>query len=168
MPLHVVATHVLSGVDVCLTTGSAEDAVSASTAIPGLLSPVRIGDRLLMDGGAANNTPISHAVTLGADKLWVLATGHACALEAPPKNALGMALHGLSLIINQRLALDVQRFESQVDVRLVSPLCPLSVSPADFSQAGEIIERARAQTLEWLAGAPPSPGQAMLLSPHRH
>lgn len=84
-----------------------------------------------MDGGAANNTPISHAVALGADKLWVRATGHACAPEALPKNALGMARHGLLLINNQRLALDVQRFESQVDVRLVPPLCPLSVSPAD-------------------------------------
>ena len=30
------------------------------------------------------------------------------------------------------------------------PLCPLSVSPYDFSRAGELIERAAEQTRRWL------------------
>ena len=168
VPLHVVATDVLSGADVRLSTGSAVDAISASAAIPALLRPVTIDGRPMMDGGVSNNTPISHAVGLGADTVWVLATGHACGIEAPPSSALGMGLLGLSLVINQSLALDVQLFEPQVDLRLVPTLCPLTVSLADFSQAGEIIERAHAQTRQWLEGARPSPGQATLLAPHGH
>jgi NTE family protein len=53
-------------------------------------------DRVLMDGAIANNTPISHAIRLGARTLYVLPAGHACALERPPQTALGMALHALS------------------------------------------------------------------------
>jgi predicted acylesterase/phospholipase RssA len=50
------------------------DAVLAAAAIPGVLPPVRQGDRLLVDGGVVNNTPISHAVELGAERIYVLAT----------------------------------------------------------------------------------------------
>jgi NTE family protein len=42
-----------------------------------------------MDGGVANNTPIYHAVALGARIVCVLATGHAWALEQLPASALG-------------------------------------------------------------------------------
>ena len=61
-------------------TARSLDAVLASAAIPGVVAPVRWKDRTLMDGGVANNTPISHAVELGAERIYVLPTGHACAL----------------------------------------------------------------------------------------
>ena len=46
----------------------------ASVAIPGVIAPMRWQDRTLMDGGVANNTPISHAVELGAERIYVLPT----------------------------------------------------------------------------------------------
>jgi NTE family protein len=42
----------------------------------------------LIDGGVANNTPISHAAELGARRIYVVPTGHACALQEPPGGAL--------------------------------------------------------------------------------
>jgi predicted acylesterase/phospholipase RssA len=42
---------------------------------------------MLMDGGVANNRPISHAVDLQAEQIYILPTGHACALEQPPLGA---------------------------------------------------------------------------------
>lgn len=38
-----------------------------------------------MDGGVVNNTPLSHAVALGADLVWVLPTGYPCALPEAPR-----------------------------------------------------------------------------------
>ena len=87
--------------------GDAVDAVLASAAIPAVFPPVRIDGRDYVDGGVVNNTPISHAVALGAEVVWVLSTGYACALREPPRGALGMALHALTLTVNQRLAVDV-------------------------------------------------------------
>lgn len=82
MPIefHVVAVDVLTGEELPLSTGPALDAVMASAAIPAVLPPVE-WRRQLMDGGVANNTPISHAVAPGAREIYVLPTGHACALE---------------------------------------------------------------------------------------
>ncbi|HEX6424500.1 MAG TPA: patatin-like phospholipase family protein [Acidimicrobiales bacterium] len=168
IPLHVVATDVLSGQDVLLSSGDAVDAVMASAAIPAVFPPVRIADRDLMDGGVVNNTPLSHAVALGADVVWVLPTGYSCALPESPRGALAMALHALTLTVNQRLAVDVARYESTVDLRVVPPLCPVPVSPADFSQTAQLIERSHDATRAWLSSWQPGLGQAALLEPHRH
>ncbi len=168
IPLHVVATDVLSGQDAMLSCGDAVDAVAASAAIPGIFPPVIINGRALVDGGVVNNTPLSHAVALGADVIWVLPTGYACALPQAPKGALAMALHALSLALNQRLAADVARFEAAVDLRVVPPLCPLGVSPIDFTHTAQLIERSHATTRAWLDARHPVTGQAALLAPHRH
>src|SRR3954452_5625530 len=98
IPLHIVAVDVLTGEELLLSAGSAADAVMASSAIPGVLPPAPWGQRLLMDGGVANNTPISHAVALGAREIYVLPAGHACALPSPPGSALAMGLHALTLL----------------------------------------------------------------------
>lgn len=168
IPLHVVATDLLSGMDKCLTTGNAVEAIIASSSIPAVFPPVYLDGRAYVDGGVVNNTPISHAVAEGATTIWVLSTGYACALEEPPDSALGMALHALSLTVNQRLAVDIERYESVVDLRVAPPVCPLPVSPADFSRSEELIDAGFATTREWLATWRPRKGQAKLLEPHQH
>jgi NTE family protein len=111
---------------------------------------------------------VSHAVALGADRVWVLPTGYSCDLPALPHSALTMALHALTLTINHRLAVDIARFEQAVELHVIRPLCPIATSGSDFSHAATLIERSHAATREWLAACPPSTGQAALLEPHRH
>lgn len=168
IPLHVIVADVLSGEDVRISTGDAVDAIVASAAIPAVFPPVSIDGRSYMDGGVVNNTPISHAIALGADVIWVLSTGYACDLDAPPRGALAMALHALTLTVNQRLAVDIERYEPTTDLRVAPPLCPVRMSPADFSNGAELIERAFASTSTWLTAHHRTRGQAELLAPHRH
>lgn len=168
IPLHVVATDVVSGTDVLLSSGNAVDAIAASAAIPGVFPPVTIDGRDFMDGGVVNNTPVSHAVTLGADQVWVLPTGYSCDLPASPKTAMNMALHAMTIAVNHRLAVDVARFEQAVNLRVIRPLCPVAISGVDFSHAASLIERSHAATSSWLAANPPAVDQAALLEPHRH
>lgn len=95
IPFQVGAVDVVAGEELLLSSGPALDAVLASAAIPAVPPPTAWKDRGLMDGGVANNTPISHAIQLGAREIYVLPTGHACALEQAPASALGMALPAL-------------------------------------------------------------------------
>ena len=166
IPLHVVATDVLSGEDVLVSSGNAVDAIIASASIPAVLPPVRVGTRELVDGGVVNNTPISHAVALGATTVWVLPAGFACALPEPPRGVLAMALHALTLTINARLASDIEQFEPEIELRVVPPLCPVTVSPVDFSHSAQLIDRAYESTCHWLGTSPRRTGQAALLEPH--
>lgn len=100
IPVHVVATDVLTGAEVRISRGPVVEALRASTSIPGILPPMRIGHHYLMDGGVASHAPLSQAIALGADLVYVLPAGHACGLRQPPASALGMAVHALSLVIN--------------------------------------------------------------------
>ena len=113
LPLHVIAVDVISGEELRVSSGPVLDAVIASAAIPGVFHPIELDGRFLMDGGVANNTPISHAVELGAERVYVLPTGHACALEGAPGSALGMALHAVGLLTHRRLVEDIERHRAQ-------------------------------------------------------
>jgi NTE family protein len=162
IPMHVVATDVSSGGDRLLSTGDALEAVLASAAIPGVFAPIEIDGHRYMDGGVTANTPIGHAVTLGADVVYVLPTGHACASEATPRGALGMVLQAITVLIGRQLVIDIERFGSVVDLRVVPTLCPLEVQPIDFDHSDELIERALASTRAWIAAGEPDDGQEHL------
>ena len=62
-----VATEVRTGHEIWLTHGRLVQAMRASYALPGIFSPVLIGDRWLVDGALVNPVPVSAARALGAE-----------------------------------------------------------------------------------------------------
>jgi NTE family protein len=169
IPVHVVATDVLSGEDVLLSCGNATEAILASAAIPGVFPAVEVGGRASFDGGVVNNTPISHAVYLGAERVVVLPTGYACALDVAPASALASAVHALTLLVQQRLVNEVTAYHDRVDLIVLPPLCPLSVSSSDFRHGRALIERAHDATARWLDdGSDRLPHPERFLGVHGH
>jgi NTE family protein len=67
MPFAAVATDLRTGAEVWCRDGSTAQAVRASMALPGLLTPVRHDARMLVDGGLVNPVPVSLARAMGAD-----------------------------------------------------------------------------------------------------
>ncbi len=125
IPFHIVATNILTGTEVVLSSGPAIEAVLASAAIPGVFPPVELDGKYLAEGGIANNTPISAAVALGAERVIILPTGFSCDVTEPPTSSMAMALHGLGLLIARQLIVDIERLGDAVALRVVPPLCPL-------------------------------------------
>ena len=151
IPLHVVATDLLSGDTVVLSRGLLSQAIIASTAIPAAFAPVSFERMYLADGAITCNTPIRVAVARGARRLIVLPTGYACALEAPPRGAVACALHALTLLIARQLLHELHGLDPRIEYFVAPPLCPLMGSPADFSITSALIERAAESTRTWLA-----------------
>ena len=67
IPFRAVATDLATGEQVVIGRGNLAEAVRASMSIPGVYAPVELDDRLLVDGGVANNLPVSVARELGAE-----------------------------------------------------------------------------------------------------
>ncbi|HEX5087832.1 MAG TPA: patatin-like phospholipase family protein [Nocardioides sp.] len=169
IPVHMVATDLLCGEEVLLSTGDPTAAVLASCAIPGVLPPVAHHGRLLVDGGVAHHAAVSQAVELGATEVYVLPAGYPCALTTPPRSALGVAVQALTLLIEQRLIDEVAGYDPSISVHVLPPLCPLSVSAADFGHAHELIDRSEHASRTWLAqGMHALPAQERFLSLHHH
>lgn len=169
IPLHIVATDILSGDTVVLSEGSVAQAIIASAAIPAAFAPVHFNDLYLADGAISSNTPVTVAVARGARRLIVLPTGYACALDKPPVGVVANALHALTLLIARQLMNELQRLDHSIDYFVVPPLCPLIGSPYDFSRTSELIERAARSTDAWLTeGGLDHPGVNAQLSTHKH
>ena len=141
IPFHVIATDVLSGAERRLSSGDARAAVLASAAIPGVYPTIDFEGEVLVDGGVSDNTPISIAAELGATTIYVLPTGIPCTLAAPPKGAVPMLIHAITLLINERLLRDIEQFSHRVKLIVLPPPCPLDVLASDFSHAQELIDR---------------------------
>ena len=155
IPLHVVACDVLTGTEVRLSDGPLVDAVLASAAIPGVLPPVDWNGRLLIDGGVINNTPITHALELGATEIYVLPTVGPCALTEAPRGALGMLVYATSLMVAHRFAAETLTLSDRADVTILPPPCPMTVQPMDFGHAEELMQRAEADARPFLADREP-------------
>lgn len=67
IPFRAVATDLETGEQVVIGDGNLSEAIRASMSIPGVYAPVERDGQLLVDGGVANNLPISVARDLGAD-----------------------------------------------------------------------------------------------------
>jgi NTE family protein len=132
IPVHVTATS-LEGIGVLLSTGPAIESILATTAIPGIFQPVHLGGDVLMDGEIANNTPILTAAKLGASRVIVLPTGIACAEQEPPEGPIARALHAVTLLIAWQVIRDLEQLRDEIHICVVPTLCPLAVSPYDFS-----------------------------------
>ncbi len=61
-----VALDIVSGYPEILHSGSIRQAVRASSSVPGMLPPVRIDNRMYVDGGWVETVPVSAARALGA------------------------------------------------------------------------------------------------------
>lgn len=154
VPLHLATFDLISGEEVLLSSGPVIDAVLAAVAVPGLLPPVRWGERRLVDAGVVNNTPISHAVALGAERIYVLPTHDGSrALPSPSHGALDAALNGITLLIDSQLRADIARYAGSVDLIVLPAPNPGHVLPTDFHRSKSLIDGAFAATRSFLATA---------------
>jgi NTE family protein len=96
IPFACVATDIIDNSEVVFHSGRLPQAMRASMAIPAAFSPVRIGNRVLVDGGLRNNYPADIAREMGADVIIGVT------VQGAPKSAedLGGTMSILSQIID--------------------------------------------------------------------
>jgi NTE family protein len=72
-------------------------------------------------------------------------------------------------MIARQLMHEMEWMPEHVEVHLVPMLCPLAVSPFDFSKSKELIERAAQSTQKWIdEGGLTRRALPQELAPHRH
>jgi NTE family protein len=164
IPLHLIAFDLLTGTEARLSDGPLADAVLAAAAIPGVLPPVRWRGRLLVDGGIADNTPVSHAIALGARRIYVLPTQDPgdSGLPRPPRSALAAAVHAVTLLTNVRLQDDLACHAPSAELIMLPAVNPGHIPPTDFGHAGQLITGALVAARTALAaGAAERPGRSI-------
>ena len=141
-PFACVATDIVNGTAVVLDHGYLPDALRASMSIPSVFIPVRLGGRVLVDGGIVRNLPAEDARDLGADIV--------IGVDVGEKLLPADKLETLSEIMNQ--AVDVTR-ESGHQKEMA--MCGILIAPNlneyrtfDYGKVREIIARGEAAARE--------------------
>jgi NTE family protein len=156
IPVHLVAYDLINGREVLLSDGPAVDASLAATAIPGILPPVRVGDRRLVEAGSVNNAPISHAVELGAERIFVLPTRNPSGgAGGVPRNALDATIRARALRADDQLRADVVRYARDAELVVLPAPEDQQVQPTDFGHARPLMAQALAAARAALAPRAP-------------
>lgn len=150
VPFVVVATDLATGEAVALDRGPLEQALTASIAIPGLLPPVHLDGRCLVDGSLSADLPIGEAVRRGATEVWAMR----CACCASPK----YRFDSLTTVIAQTFGIAVDRTRPpcetaprHVRAHVWSVQADVDVASLDFSAADTLITAAYLETRRRLA-----------------
>jgi NTE family protein len=85
VPFQCCAASIERAAEHWFTHGRVVDAVVASAAVPGLLSPAEVDGEHYLDGGIVNSVPVGRAVECGASRIFVLQVGRADRPLKPPR-----------------------------------------------------------------------------------
>ena len=128
-PFACVATDIIDNSEVVFHSGRLPQAMRASMAIPAAFSPVRMGDKVLVDGGLKNNYPADIAREMGAE----IVIG--VSVQGAPKTA--EELGGTMSILNQIIDINCKnKYDDNVAITdLHMKVDTKGYTPASFSQA---------------------------------
>ncbi|HQZ81671.1 MAG TPA: patatin-like phospholipase family protein [Pyrinomonadaceae bacterium] len=139
LPLAITAYDVIKNEGVIISSGDLLKAVRASSAVPRLFTPVRIDDRLLIDGGAFSPLPARTAREMGADVvIGIDLTACGASFETPPRSSLGILVRSSLAIL--KTASTGQHADADV---VISPAIA-EFSMFDIRPFREMIERGEA------------------------
>jgi NTE family protein len=102
-----------------------------------------------------NNTPISHAVELGAERIYILATQEPHSRPARvPTGALDAAIQGLHLLVGCRLEADIARYSAEAELILLPAPNAGCVQLTSFEKSESLMADARAAARTALQRSP--------------
>lgn len=67
IPLQIISCNLATGKEIVIKQGKLVDAMMASISVPGIFPPVKIGDKIMIDGSVVNPTPVDVVKKMGAD-----------------------------------------------------------------------------------------------------
>jgi NTE family protein len=136
MPLGIVATDLNSGNDIVFQRGDTGTAVRASSAVPAVFQPVKIGNREYVDGGLVSPVPVRAAKKMGAELIV------AVDISSPPEAASASGTLEILLQTFTIMGKSINSLELKDADVVIRPQL-LGISSADFGARKRSIEAGR-------------------------
>lgn len=158
VPFQCVAASIERAAEHWFTKGPLIPALLASSAIPTLFPPVRVGNEHFYDGGLVNSVPLTRAVELGASVIYVLQVGRIESPLRPPQRLYESALVSFEIARRHRFTTTFANLPENVEVHLLPSGNPVAFDDRrqlkwrDTSDTTPMIEAAYAASTQYLEG----------------
>lgn len=154
VPFRAVAADVRSGERFVFERGDLAEALRASMAVPGVFSPVELGDRALVDGGILDNFPVDIALASGAETIIAVYLGDNPYQDRPPRSLIDISLQVIDTITTDNMRRQRSRLR-EGDELVTVDLGPYGItdfrSGVPIMRRGEAAARASESSLRRLA-----------------
>ncbi len=143
IPFRALATDLESGEPVVLRSGDLATVLRASMSAPGVLAPVEIDGRLLVDGGLVDNLPVSLARQMGVDVLIAVDVSFPLADRAGLESALDVTNQMIGIMVRRGTRSSRALLGAQ-DVLIEPDLGPMTA--VEFARVPQVMEAGEAAT----------------------
>ena len=141
IPFYAVATDIQGGQEIIFGRGNTGQAVRASCSIPGVFRPVKIGDKVYVDGGVVSPVAVDAAKRLGADV--VIAVDISAGTErTPPGNTIETLLQSINIMYSKLAAIQLARADVVIRPKVGH------IGSADFTKRHDAVIEGEKATLE--------------------
>jgi len=134
IPLTIVATDLKTGERVVINHGNVAKAVHASSAVPGVFSPVQFQGRLLADGLVVDNVPVEAARAMGADFIIAVDVVPNVVLDGWSPNVLNVIERAMD--ISCRRVSEAAKKTADI---VIEPIAK-NISPRALDQSDELVK----------------------------
>ncbi len=139
LPLSIIATDIVRGERVVMRSGSLTSAMRASMSVPGLMSPVAVDGKKLVDGGLVDNVPIGEVHSrCQADVVIAVNVGSPLLKAEDIGGLLSVSAQMVNLLTEQNVSRSLATL-AEDDIYLKPDLD--GISAADFQRTGETADR---------------------------
>jgi len=143
IPFYAIAADIQNGQEMVFGKGNTGKAVRASCAIPGIFRPVKIENRMYVDGGVVSPVAVDAAKRLGADV--VIAVDVASAFEnIQPEGTIDTILQSIGIMYAKLAAQQIVRADVVIRPKVGS------IAAGDFSKRHEAVLEGEKAALEAL------------------
>ena len=144
-PFRALATDLETGEPVVLAKGDLVTVLRASMSAPGVLTPVELDGRLLVDGGLVDNLPVELARSMGVDRLIVVDVSFPLARRDDFDSAFDIANQMIGIMVRQGTRQSKTALQPG-DVLIEPDLGHMT--SLDFDRVPLVLEMGRTATLE--------------------
>ncbi len=149
LPLYIIGSDIITGEEVVFNKGLILEALMSSAGVPGIFPPQHMNKRMIVDGGMLNNSAISTAFKLGAERIVVFPIG-VPPNDVKPKNIMEILIRSVVFHSNRQLASDIHLYKDKVELIIVPPPDQIDVGPHEFFKSKLLIKQAYSKANEWL------------------
>lgn len=143
IPFYAVSTDLQTGREVVFGKGNTGTAVRASCSIPGVFRPVKIADKMYVDGGVVSPVAVEAARRHGAD--YVIAVDVSSEIEyGLPENTIETILQSINIMYSKLAAIQLSKADVVIQPKVGH------IGSGDFSKRHEAILEGEKATLEAL------------------
>jgi NTE family protein len=151
VPLWIVATSMQTGLEHWFHSGDVQQALLASTALPGFFPPVQIDGESFIDGGVVNNVPVSKAIELGCKNIFVLDVGNHIRERRTPQRPYEVLMHAVAIARAHRYRVDLDHVPEGVNIYPMPAIDSRGLKYDDFRQSKRLIDIAYRTASAFLA-----------------